>query len=91
MIRSEVLEENKDFLNECISITNTTIDKVFKIDSNDEQEKQILGAYLFGMFNGLGHEKNSTPVEIQGAMIQVANEKLKCSLESDNAKLCYKK
>ncbi len=76
------LEENKDFLNECISITNTIIGKVFKIDSNDEQEKQILGAYLFGMFNGLGHEKNSTPVEIQGAMIQVANEKLKYSLES---------
>lgn len=34
------------------------------------------------MFNGLGHEKNSTPVEIQGAVIQVANEKLKYSLES---------
>lgn len=51
------LEENKDFLNECMNIINTTIYKVFKIDINDEQEKQILGAYLFGMFNGLGHEK----------------------------------
>ncbi|MFP7735857.1 Imm48 family immunity protein [Priestia aryabhattai] len=65
-----------------MNITNTTIDKVFKIDSNDEQEKQILGAYLFGMFNGLGHEKNSKPVDIQSAMIQVANENLSYSLES---------
>lgn len=51
------LEENKDFLNECISITNTTIDKVFKIDSNDEQEKQILGAYLLECLMGWGMKK----------------------------------
>ncbi|MDO6848730.1 Imm48 family immunity protein [Priestia megaterium] len=76
------MEENKDFLNECISITNTTIDKVFKIDSNDEQEKQILGAYLFGMFNGLGHEKNSKPVDIQGAIIQILSQNLHYSLDS---------
>lgn len=76
------MEENKDFLNECISITNTTIDKVFKIDSNDEQEKQILGTYLFGMFNGLGHEKNSKPVDIQGAIIQILSQNLHYSLDS---------
>nr|WP_244159069.1 Imm48 family immunity protein [Bacillus proteolyticus] len=33
-----------------MNIINTTIYKVFKIDINDEQEKQILGAYLFGMY-----------------------------------------
>ncbi|MGW6148857.1 Imm48 family immunity protein [Bacillus mycoides] len=76
------MEENKDFLNECMNIINNTIYKVFKIDINDEQEKQILGAYLFGMFNGLGHEKNIKPVDIQGAMIQILNEKLNYSLES---------
>ncbi|MCM3195839.1 Imm48 family immunity protein [Priestia megaterium] len=76
------MEGNKDFFNECMNITNTTIDKVFKIDINDEQKKQILGAYLFGMFNGLGHEKNSKPVDIQSAMIQVANAKLNYSLQS---------
>jgi len=76
------LEENKDFLNECMNIINTTIYKVFKIAINDEQEKQILGAYLFGMFNGLGHEKNIKPVDIQGAIIQILNQKLNYSLES---------
>ncbi|MGE6599594.1 Imm48 family immunity protein [Bacillus proteolyticus] len=76
------MEENKDFLNECMNITNTTIDKFFKIDINNEQEKQILGAYLFGMFNRLGHEKNIKPVDIQGAMIQILNEKLNYSLKS---------
>ncbi|MGE7875273.1 Imm48 family immunity protein [Bacillus paramycoides] len=76
------MEENKDFLNECMNITNTIIDKFFKIDINDEQEKQILGAYPFGMFNRLGHEKNIKPVDIQGAMIQILNEKLNYSVES---------
>lgn len=65
-----------------MNITNTTIDKFFKIDINDEQEKQILGAYLFGMFNRLGYEKNIKPVDIQGDMIQISNEKLNYSLES---------
>lgn len=75
------MEENKDFMNESMKIVNSLVDEVFKIDSNDEQEKQVLGAYLFGMINGLGQEMNIYPAEVQSAMIQILGGKMAYSLE----------
>lgn len=73
--------KNQGFMDRSIEIAKSLVE-VFKNDIDDEQERQVLGAYLFGMINGLAQEMNINPVEVQSAMIQTLNEKLHYSLET---------
>lgn len=72
---------NSAFMDQSMKMSSNLID-IFKNDSLDEQEKQVLGAYLFGMFNGLAQELNINPVEVQSAVIQTLNGKLHYPLET---------
>ena len=53
--------KNQGFMDRSIEIAKSLVE-VFKNDIDDEQERQVLGAYLFGMINGLAQEMNINPV-----------------------------
>lgn len=75
------LEENNDFFNQGEVMSDELL-KAVKINLNDEQEKQRLSTYLFGMLNGLGRECGAKPTDIQANLIKLLTNKLNYSIES---------
>ena len=62
----------KNFLDEA----NTNSKKITSIlgqpDVDDEQTRQIFGAFLFGVFNALAYEMKASPVDVHSAMIELS-------------------
>ncbi|MBC6308208.1 hypothetical protein HCJ66_01445 [Listeria sp. FSL L7-1582] len=73
--------EKQDFLIDSSKLVDELTDLIC-VNFQDEQEKQVLGAYFFGMLNGLAQGKEITPIDIQAVMIRILNEKFGYSLES---------
>lgn len=67
--------EMTNFYNEFSALTQK-IFQTAEIEKNflDEQEKQILGAYCFGIINGYAIEKEMDAVIIQAVMIEILNK-----------------
>jgi hypothetical protein len=57
-----------------------------KINLDDELEKQVFAAYIFGMINGLGIENKVSPVDVHAEMIKILIDKFESS--SDYAAQC---
>jgi len=77
----KILNEKESFFQQSVDLFDIVLNGT-KIDFDNEQDKQVLGAYLFGILNGLGREKNISPTDIQATMIQILSKKLNYTLES---------
>ena len=61
---------------------NETIEMVDKflslvtIDLDDDLDKQLVAAYIFGMLNGKAHEESIQPTDVQALMIRIGIDKL---------------
>ncbi|MED1512440.1 Imm48 family immunity protein [Bacillus proteolyticus] len=75
------MNEKESFFQQSVDLFDIVLNGT-KIDFDNEQDKQVLGAYLFGILNGLGREKNISPTDIQATMIQILSKKLNYTLES---------
>lgn len=73
--------KNEDFFNDSFKLSNK-MKKIFQVNTDDEQEKQVFGAYMFGMINGIAQEKKIEPIDVQAVMVRLLNESLNYSLES---------
>lgn len=69
------------------SIVNETIEMVDKflnlvtIDLDDELDRQLVAAYIFGMLNGKAQKDSIAPEDIQALMIRIGIDKLRYSTE----------
>lgn len=75
------MEENNNFFSQSEIMLDKLIN-VTQLNLNDEQEKQVLSAYLFGMLNSYGKEFGATPVDIQASLIKLLTNKLNYSIET---------
>ena len=61
---------------------NETIEMVDKflslvtIDLEDDLDRQLVAAYIFGMLNGQAHEESIPPTDVQALMIRIGIDKL---------------
>ncbi|MEG0314661.1 MAG: Imm48 family immunity protein [Erysipelotrichaceae bacterium] len=65
MTEKEYYNQVTNLMGEIINLSEVQITFV------DEQEKQVLGAYCFGVLNGYSLERKINPIQIQGAMIDI--------------------
>lgn len=64
------------FFEEATRISNSVSDILAVSKFDGEQSRQVFGAFLFGVLNALAHEMGNTPVDVQGAMIELSMSKL---------------
>ena len=76
------MEKANKFADEGVRAAKEIIRKMFKSDKMKEQERQVLGAYIFGFLNGLGQEMKVSPVDIHGIMVRVLISEMHYSAES---------
>lgn len=74
------MEETTHFFDQSEALFDTLIDTI-EVNLNDEQEKQVLGAYLFGMLNSFGRELSVDAREIQASFIKLLTTKFNYSDE----------
>lgn len=61
---------------------NETVEMVDKflslvtIDLEDDLDRQLVAAYIFGMLNGQAHEESIPPTDVQALMIRIGIDKL---------------
>ncbi|MEG0153527.1 MAG: Imm48 family immunity protein [Cellulosilyticaceae bacterium] len=71
------MKDKTIFINESKILTNSAISILDFISIEDEQERQVLGAFLFGVVNSLAFELKENPINVQGAMIEILINELK--------------
>lgn len=70
------------------TITNETIEMVNKflslatIDFDEDLDRQLAAAYIFGMLNGKAHEESIPPTDVQALMIRIGIDKLRYPTET---------
>ena len=60
-----------DFIDRSKDIVAKMIKVVGLPEKGDEIERQVLGAFIFGVINGLALETKIDPIKVQGVMIEV--------------------
>jgi hypothetical protein len=78
----------KEYYCEVIQMVNDIINlSGLEISTIEEQEKQVLGAYCFGVINGYSLEKKMNAIQIQGAVIDALIQKF-CYSPATAAQFC---
>lgn len=62
-------------VNEAIEMVDKFLSLV-TVDLDDELDKQLVAAYIFGMLNGKAHEESIPPTDVQALMIRIGIDKL---------------
>ena len=52
------------------------------VDLDDDLDKQLVAAYIFGMLNGKVHEESIPPTDVQALMIRIGIDKLRYPTET---------
>ena len=60
-----------EFIDKSKEIVAKMIKVVGLPEKGDEVERQVLGAFIFGVINGLALETKIDPIKVQGVMIEV--------------------
>ena len=68
-------------VNEAIEMVDKFLSLV-TIDLDDDLDKQLAAAYIFGMLNGKVHEESIPPTDVQALMIRIGIDKLRYPTET---------
>lgn len=71
------MNSGSDFIKEAKKCVMYAYDLLDTINYKDEQERQVFGAFSFGLINGLAYEMKEEPVKVQGVMIEILINVLK--------------
>ena len=67
-------------VNEVMGMVDTFLSLV-TIDLEDELDRQLAAAYIFGMLNGTAQKESLTPEDVQSLMVHIGIDKLTYSEE----------
>ena len=67
-------------VNEVMEMVDTFLSLV-TIDLEDELDRELAAAYIFGMLNGTAQKESLTPEEVQALMVRIGIDKLTYSEE----------
>lgn len=68
-------------VNEAIEMVDKFLSLV-TVDLDDDLDKQLVAAYIFGMLNGKAHEESILPTDVQALMIRIGIDKLNYPTET---------
>lgn len=71
------MDGRTDFIKEAKNCVTYAYNLLDTINYKDEQERQIFGAFSFGIINGLAYEMKENPIKVQGIMIEILINVLK--------------
>ena len=66
---------NKNFVTESVELVKDII-SVVVVNLQDEMERQIIAAYIFGMLHAKAIQESVSPLEVQAIMIRIGIEEL---------------
>ena len=79
------MQEKQEFIAISKEIIDNAINVLGKPNFENELERQLLGAFIFGIINGGAYEIETTPAEVQGLMIATLINTLKYSPQQATA------
>ena len=65
-----------------MKIYDDVIKSLIMIDLDDDLDKQLVAAYIFGMLNGKAHQESIPPTDVQALMIRIGIDKLRYPTET---------
>ena len=66
------MDNKQEFFEKAKKISEEIVNVVGQPDFTEELERQIFGAFVFGIINALAHEKKVMPIEVQAVMIEIS-------------------
>ena len=70
----------ESIVNEVMEMVDTFLSLV-SIDLEDELDRELAAAYIFGMLNGTAQKESLTPEDVQALMVRIGIDKLTYSEE----------
>ena len=70
----------ESIVNEVMEMVDTFL-RLVTIDLEDELDRELAAAYIFGMLNGTAQKESLTPEDVQALMVRIGIDKLTYSEE----------